>query len=133
MLTLDIEVGFIWSARWSVPKVLYIMVAYLGLLISMVVPGNCLFHSRLSLSHELNLHLCTVSRSVYLPSSCTRIAQACESEILCVHFFTDIPFDHPTSAVNLPHVCWRMYGISISHRPPMLTWFSQQSSSSGHG
>ncbi|KAF8500020.1 hypothetical protein JB92DRAFT_2980302, partial [Gautieria morchelliformis] len=60
MLTLDVEVGFIWSARWSVAKVLYLMVGYLGFSVSIVLFGSRLFHSRLT----------------YLPSSCTSNLQA---------------------------------------------------------
>ncbi|KAF8497338.1 hypothetical protein JB92DRAFT_2987346, partial [Gautieria morchelliformis] len=42
VLTLNIEVGLIWSARWSVAKVLYFMVAYLGFSASIFIFGTML-------------------------------------------------------------------------------------------
>ncbi|KAF8520702.1 hypothetical protein JB92DRAFT_3141433 [Gautieria morchelliformis] len=65
MLTLDVEVGFTWSARWSVAKVLYLMVAYLSFSVSIVIFGS-------------------YASSAYLPSSCTMNRQACEMLLACL-------------------------------------------------
>ncbi|KAF8497336.1 hypothetical protein JB92DRAFT_2987331 [Gautieria morchelliformis] len=65
ILTLDVEVGFIWSARWSVAKVLYLMVAYLSFSASIVMSGS---HAGI----------------LYHPSSCTGTAQASEMLLACL-------------------------------------------------
>ncbi|KAF8520697.1 hypothetical protein JB92DRAFT_2894438 [Gautieria morchelliformis] len=65
MLTLDIEVGFIWSTRWSVAKVLYLMVAYLSISVSIVIFGS-------------------YAGNIYHPSSCTSILQASEMLLACL-------------------------------------------------
>ncbi|KAF8497339.1 hypothetical protein JB92DRAFT_2987347 [Gautieria morchelliformis] len=65
MLTLDVEVGFMWSAQWSVAKVLYLMVAYLGFSVSIVIFGS-------------------YAAKPYLPSTCTINLQANEMLLACL-------------------------------------------------
>ncbi|KAF8520696.1 hypothetical protein JB92DRAFT_1888561 [Gautieria morchelliformis] len=80
-LTLDIEVELMWPAPWSVSKVLYIILAYLGFLISVFNPGSCL--SRSQFFPFINPISWTAS-AYHPPSICTAMFKAHAVMIACI-------------------------------------------------